>query len=199
MVLSRQVLKADLRQPITAWKALVWAYADECVRMATNSDYRLASTGYSSVDLEGVGGTGGAINGFLEAHDDALAIDETVRAWFDFDGMYYQRLAIAAEKRRPPPKASELAPWHVVPVLRPNETIKCEYRTLGRHDEPWYCLIDYEGTEPDQLEEAQKLYDLFLGLLGILPGLKLSKWRVEGEGLDSSGRIIDNALKPVSG
>src|SRR6185503_15471647 len=127
MVLARQILKADLRQPITAWKALVWAYADECVRMATNSDYRVVNTGYSSVDLEGVGGTGGAIGGFLEAHEDALAIDETVRAWFDFDGIYYHRMAIAAEKRKPLPQASELKPLRVVPVRRINGTIEEEY------------------------------------------------------------------------
>lgn len=199
MVLARQVLKADLRQPITAWKALVWAYANECVRVATNSDYRLANTGYSSVDLEGVGGAGGAINGFLEAHEDALAIDETVRAWFDFNGSYYAHVAQTVEKRRRLPMASELQPLRAVPVRRVNGTIKEEYLGNGRHDAPAYCLVEYEGHTSDELQHAQELYDLFVALLDIMPGLKLSKWRITERGLDNSGRIIDKALKPVTG
>jgi len=186
MVLARQILKADLRQPITAWKALVWAYADECVRVATNSDYRLPNTGYSSVDLEGVGGTGGAINGFLEAHEDALAIDETVRAWFDFNGTYYHRLAIAAEKRKPLPKAGELPPLHVVPEYRPNGALRIEYRSQGKHAEPCYCLVTYDGYTADELAKVQELYDLFVALLDILPGLKLRKWRVGARGLTNT-------------
>src|SRR5688572_1840830 len=114
------LVKADLRQPITAWKALVWAYADEHVRVATNSDFCRANTGYSSVDLEGAGGTGGAINGFLEAHDDALAIDDTVRAWYDFDGMHYHHFATGLERRKRPPRGCELQPLRLVPKLKPN-------------------------------------------------------------------------------
>lgn len=178
-----QVVKADLRQPITAWKALVWAYADECVRVATNSDYRLASTGYSSVDLEGAGGTGGAINGFLEAHEDALAIDETVRAWFDFNGTYYHRLAVAAEKRKPLPRACDLRPLRVLPQYRPNGTVRMEYRSQGKHAEPHYCLVAYDGHTAEQLTEVQEHFDLFVALLDILPGLKLMKWRVAERGL----------------
>lgn len=181
-----QLPKADLRQPITAWKALVWAYADECVRVATNSDFRLANTGYSSVDLEGAGGRGGAINGFLEAHEDALAIDETVRAWFDFDGMQYHRMAIAAEKRKPLLKASDLKPLRLVPEYRVNGTIKMEYRNQGKHAEPHYCWVIYEGHTAEELSKAQQLYDLFVALLDVMPGLKLRKWRVCERGLTNT-------------
>lgn len=182
-----KVVKADLRQPITAWKALVWAYADECVRVATNSDYRRADLGYSSVDLEGAGGSGGAINGFLEAHEDALAIDETVRAWFDFNGTYYHRLAVAAEKRRPLPQACDLPALRVVPERKVNGTIKIEYNSAGRHGTPHYCLVLYDGYTADELAKVQELHDLFIALLDIMPGLKLGKWRITERGL-TNGR-----------
>lgn len=198
MVLARQILKADLRQPITAWKALVWAYADEHVRAATNSKGSWVRPGPSSVDLGETGGSSG-IAGFLEAHDDAVAIDGMVKAWFDFDGMQYHRLAFALERRARPPRGCELQPLRLVPKLKVNGTPEMVYNGYGRHDMPLYCLLEIEGYDDAAIAKAQELYDLFVALLDIMPGLKLSKWRIVGQGLDTSGRIIDKALKPVTG
>lgn len=198
MVLARQILKADLRQTITAWKALVWAYADEHVLVATNSEGRLANTGYTSVNFGESSGSG-AINGFLEAHDDAVAIDSMVRAWFDFDRNQYFALGKVLERRLRPPKGSELPPLRMVPKLKINGMPEMVYKGTGRHDMPLWCWVVREGYDSDEVAKAQELYDVFVALLDIMPGLKLSKWRIAGQGLDTSGRIIDKALKPVTG
>lgn len=199
MVLARQMLKADLRQPITAWKALVWAYADQHVRMATNNEGRLAENGFSQMGYSDVGHGSGAINGWLDAHEDALLIDVKTRAWFSVGKNFYGSFAMAVERRRRPAQACELPPLHAVPVRRVNGTIKEEYIRMGRHDTPAYCLVDWEGCDAAELAAAQMLYDLFVAFLDIMPQLKLSKWRIEGTGLDTSDRIIDKALKPVTG
>lgn len=199
MVLARQILKADLRQPTTAWKALVWAYADQHVRMATNNEGRLAENGYSQNAYTDIGHGSGAINGWLDAHEDALLIDVKTREWFSVGRNFYGSFAMALERRRRPAEARELPPLRAVPVRRGDGSIKEEYIRMGRHDLPAYCLVEWEGFDAMEMDRAQMLFDLFVALLDIMPGWKLSKWRIEGTGLDTSGRIIDKALKPVTG
>lgn len=195
MVLARRVVKADLRAEASAWAVLVWAYADECVR-AAGEEYRdsgpvreTSSTG-RLMNMGLVQGRG-SINGRLDAHADALAIDKKLRLWFDFNPNYYAGVAMAAEKRRRVPMGCELPPLRVVPHRRVNGAIKEEYTRMGRHDKPAYCLFDLEGCSGEEMAAAQQVYDLFIAFLDIMPGLKLSKWRVTQRGIDSSGRIID--------
>jgi hypothetical protein len=95
--------------------------------------------------------------------------------------------------------ARELPPLRAVPVRRANGQIKEEYTRMGRHDQPAYCLVDWEGCDASEMAAAQEIYDLFMAFLAIVPGLKLSKWRVHGLGLDSSGRIIDKSADGVKG
>lgn len=195
MVLAR-TLKADLRQPITAWKALVWAYADEHVR-AAGEEYSYHSQAKETCSTGrlmnmGVVQGGGAINGRLDCHEDALEIDALLRVWLDdINRAFYPCLAKAVERRQRVPRACELTPLHPVPVRRPNGAIKEEYKGHGRHDQASYCLVGWEGYTPEEMSAAQLLYDLFIEFLDIMPGMKLSKWRIAGRGIDSSGRIID--------
>jgi hypothetical protein len=196
MVLARQILKADLRQPITAWHAIVWAYADEHVRAAGeeynyHSEAKATSSTGRLMNMGIVQGRG-AINGRLDCHEDALEIDAFLRVWLDdVDRSYYPGLVNAIENRRRVPMARELVPLHAVPVRRPNGAIKEEYTRLGSHAAPSYCLVEWEGYTIEELAAAQELYDLFIAFLDIMPGLKLSKWRIAERGLDNAGRIID--------
>lgn len=189
-------VKADLRQPITAWKALVWAYADEHVRAAGEEyNYHAQPKETSSTGRlmnMGVVQGRGAINGRLDCHEDALEIDATMRKWFEgIDGAFYPALAKAVERRTRVARACELKPLHPVPVRRANGSIKEEYTRMGRHDAPSYCLVEWEGHTSEEMLQAQQLYDLFIAFLDIMPGLNLSKWLISERGIDSSGRIID--------
>lgn len=196
MVLARQILKADLRTPISAWHALVWAYADECVR-AAGEEYNHHATAKQTSSTGRLMNMGivqgrGAINGRLDCHEDAVTIDVKLRAWLDeVNRNFYPCLAKAVERRKRVPRAGELMPLHPVPVRRANGTIKEEYSRMGRHDQPSYCLVEWEGYTLEELSAAQQLYDLFIAFLDVLPGMKLSKWLISERGLDSSGRIID--------
>lgn len=196
MVLARQVLKADLRQPITAWKALVWAYADEHVR-AAGEEYNYHSVAKETSSTGRLMNMGvvqgrGAINGRLDCHLDALIIDIKLREWLDdVDPGYYPGLAKAVERRRRVPMACELTPLHAVPVRRVNGMIKEEYKRMGRHDRASYCLVEWEGYSAEELSAAQQLYDLFIAFLDVMPSFELEKWHIKDRGIDNSGRIID--------
>lgn len=189
--------KADLRRPISAWAALVWAYAVEAVRAASNvtpSD-TYAATGYAASRLGSDVNVGGLINGSLQADDDAVEIDRLVWAWFDGDGARRDRLARAAERREPPPADVSLPAFACRPVLKTNGKPEMLYPISGKN-EPYLCLVSYDGVPPWEAQriraEAREFHALVVGLLDVMPGLRLVKWKVEGRGLDSGGRIIDN-------
>jgi hypothetical protein len=180
--------KADLRRPITAWRALVWAYRDECVRAASNVEAdRYARTDAASVPMTRERVSGGLINGFLAAHEDALLIDAKLIEWFDNDSRRLIRTIRAAERAKPPP--GEI----VVPLARPypmynrDGSIATELKKSNGKWQPYLCILDWQG-EPahvvaKRLAEYAEFHALFLAFLDAMTGFRLSLWRVEGRGL----------------
>lgn len=183
-------IRADLRAEISAWRLLVWAYRDEALRAATNgSDFAGAATGYAQVNAERVGPRG-SINGLLEAHEDAFAVDAKVSAWFEgVDRNWRDLLAAYCEKAKAPPSAAELSPMRLVPRLRPNGSLWLEYPVRGRN-EPYLCLVDYEGHSEQELRRVQDFRDLVDALLDIMPGWTLTKWKVTSRGLTRGGESL---------
>lgn len=178
--------KADLRRPITAWKALVWAYRDECVRAATNTSEagRYAETGFAASRYStGEAGGGGLINGLLEAHVDAHAIDQLVANWFDEWPLWRQGVAVYAEKAELPPHPDTLPRFRIVgPELNAKGNIRVIYKSYGRKDEGYLCPLVSEGFDEREIQRHREFHALFIGLLDIMGGLKLKKWRITGPG-----------------
>jgi hypothetical protein len=182
--LPKDDFKADLRAETTALGLLLWTYADERVRAASEQGLNdmLGPREPSSTVLgrlgDSVEGTGrGVINGRLEPHEDALAVDSLVRAWFDQDGVRHAYMAWYLEKRMGLPRASDLEPLHCVPKLDERGRLEVLYPLSGRH-EPYLCLLEWKGCSAARLAFVQEMHDLFHGLLGVLSGVKLSKWKV---------------------
>jgi hypothetical protein len=177
--------KADLRREITAWRVLVWAYRDECVRAATNSleAGRLAETGYAASRYGAGPGSGGAINGLLEAHMDAHMIDQLVANWFDEWPMWRQGVAVYAESGKYPPRAEDLPRLRIVgPQLKPNGRHVELWRDAGAKDHPYLCPLEIDGFEADAIERHRQFVILFEALLDVLQGLPLTKWKIVGRG-----------------
>ena len=200
----KEAPKADLRQEITAWRLLVWAYRDEAVRAASNGGPVDASgNGFALQRFGETGIGGGAINGWLAAHEDALTVDAFVWEWLERSPTRYLYVARAAEKARPICPAEALPAWRAVPRCRDNGRPELIYPLTGRH-EPIGCLIDFEGVPPEARQRHHELHCLFLAMLAALAGRRFTRWRVTGPGLDSAGRIIDkgandHALRPDGG
>jgi len=177
--------KADLRRDITPWQALVWAYADECVGVATNvpdSHHLYVANGLCQTTY-GERMARGTINGALDAHEDAFAIDAFVyKACGGRDGLKpYHRIRAAAERRTIVP------PSLVVPelVCRPKLNAKGRpemYYPLNRNDRPYLCLVTYDGFPPEEAAQLRRahaaFYDLFCRVLACLQDVRLVKWRV---------------------
>lgn len=193
--------KADLRREITAWRALVWAYADETLRAATDAasapGHLERSAGVVRYTDQGRSNTQGC---WLEVHEDAFAIDALVMAWFDHDGLRRDELARYAERRTPPPRQLDLQPLRCGPVYRANGAIKLEYPPRGRQV-PYLCYVDYEGLPPHVVELKQRrqaeLHGLFLALLDVMAGLRLSKWKILGRGLTDGGESLTRGSNVV--
>lgn len=185
----RDRTKADLRREITAWKALVWAYRDECVRVASNKHQgpALRSNG-RRLALAGEDWAMGdePLGGFLEAHEDAVTID----AWLfktacgkDFN--LYAAIAVAAENNRPVPPEVFIPPRRVAPVLRDNGRPEIRYTTSGRRIAE-YCLIRLVGPTEEERASIERhqasLHGFFLAVLDALQDISLSKWVIVGRG-----------------
>lgn len=176
---QKKAPKADLRREITPWRALVWAYRDEAVRAAGNQ-YRgveRATNGMALMRRGETGIGGGVINGFLEAHEDAIAIDGKLQAWCDKDDRLYMAIASAAESMRPVPTADQVPRLRVLPILRANGAVKMEYRLGGDH-RPYFCLVQYEGYSEAEVERVRHVHSMFDGFLRIMPGFALCKWKI---------------------
>jgi len=179
--------KADLRREISAWKALVWAYADENVRAATHCGSEPAlycSNGLSLMRVGETGIGGGTINGLLEAHPDAWAIDNLVANWFDEWPDWRQGVALYAESRRPPPAVEHLPRQRIVgPKLNGKGNPVQLYRDFGAKDHPYLCPLEIdEGYTAAQVEWHRQFLLLFKAMLDVMEGLKLERWRVRGRG-----------------
>lgn len=176
--------KADLRRETTAWSLLVWTYADERVRAASDGGEVGPSTKKSTVLgrlIDGdVGAGAGTINGWLEAHEDALAVDALVWAWYDQNVSHRAYLAAHLERRKPPPHPSTLEPQQRVPRLKPNGKPHVVY-DQNRH--AIGVLEDVIGYDATQIAHADYHYRLFVALLDVLIPIKLTKWKVISRGL----------------
>ena len=178
-------LRADLRRPITAWRALVWTYRDEHVRAATNASQRgrLAETGYAAPRYGGDAAPGGLINGVLEAHQDAHAIDHLVANWFDEWPLWRQGVAVYAEKPLLPPHPDDLPPFRILgPVLNADGKPKRQYKSYGHKGEGYLCPLLCEGLEAAEIQRHREFHALFHELLRVMQGLVLVKWKIIGPG-----------------
>lgn len=180
-------VKADLRRETTAWRALVWAYADEHVRAATNfprkDEQSYASNGLALMRLGETGIGGGAIHGLLEAHQDAFAIDALVAAWFEEWPEWRNGVAVYAERRRLPPRPEDLPRFAIV---GPERNAKGNPREIwnanGRKDYPFLCPLEVAGWHPAEIEKHAQFIVLFDELLVVMKGLKLDKWVITSTG-----------------
>ncbi len=173
--------KADLRREITPWRALVWAYADECVGVATNvpdGHHLYVSNGLTQTTY-GERMARGSINGALDAHEDAFAIDGWLyRACGGKDGLRpYHAIRAAAERRIPIPE--RLPAIRCLPRLNNRGEPQLLY-PMGRNDRPYLCLVTYEGFRDDQPEAVHHVlvYELFVAAMDCMIDLDLVKWRV---------------------
>ena len=185
-VRKKQPPVADLRREITAWRALVWAYADENVRAATHCGGESAQYCSNGLRMMRIGETGigrGTINGLLDAHPDACAIDNLVANWFDEWPMWRQGVAVYAEKRMFPPSADLMQTFTIVgPVLNAKGRPKEIWHTVGRKDHPYLCPLEVEGFPREEIERHRQFMALFDAMLEVMMGLKLTRWRIVSKG-----------------
>ena len=182
---SNQLPKADLRREITPWRALVWAYADECVAVATNvpDDHHLYVSNGLTQTTYGERLARGSINGALDAHEDAFTIDGWLyQACGGRDGLPpYHAIRAAAEKRTPIPAEIDVPAIECVPRLNEKGKPSLLYPLKGRN-EAYLCEVTYQGYPQDKADEIRRrhraLYDLFCGVLGVMYKINLTKWRV---------------------
>jgi hypothetical protein len=176
--------KADLRQDITAFRLLVWTYADECVRAASDGEADLNGEKTTTVLgrlIDGDEGAGrGSINGLLIPHDDAVVVDGLVWAWLDQDWGKRAYYASYLEKRLAPPHPMSLEPERRVPRLRANGK---PYVIYDHNRNRVGVLEDIVGHSAKQIAYADQMYCLFEGLLDVLQTIQLKKWRVKNRGL----------------
>lgn len=179
--------RADLRRETTAWGALVWAYAEEHVRAATHCGTEPAfycSNGYSLMRLAETGIGGGAINGLLEAHPDAWAIDNLVANWFDEWPEWRNGVAVYAERRAAPPSIDRLPRLRVVGPARTAKGNPVHlYRDFGAKDHPYLCPLEIqEGFTDREIERHRQFLMLFEAMLDVMKGLRLAKWKIIARG-----------------
>ncbi len=177
--------KADLRREITPWRALCWAYADECVGVATNvpDDHHLYLSNGLTQTSYGERLARGSINGALDAHEDAFTIDGFLyRACGLRDGLPpYHAIRAAAEKRAMIPAEIVVPAIQCVPRLNKRGEPQLEY-PLNRNDKPYLCVVTYEGYPQDKANEMRRrhalLHDLFVNVMACMVDLQLVKWKI---------------------
>lgn len=179
--------KPDFRRDISAWGALKWAYADQSVRAATHCGSEPAFYCSNGLALMRVGETGiggGAINGLLEAHPDAWAIDNLVANWFDEWPEWRNGVAFYAESRRLPPALEQLPRFRIEgPRLTAKGNPVQLYRDFGAKDHPYLCPLEIqEGYDDAQIERHRQFLVMFDAMLDVMKGLKLEMWRIVSAG-----------------
>jgi hypothetical protein len=201
---------SDLRREISAWRALVWAYADEVVQAASNVPASwYADLGYSSVafDRERVGG--GTINGRLEVHEDALTIHGKLWAWFGKDGEAIARVVRAAERRQPLAPSITVERVRLVRLWDQRDETKPAMRKHRINGETVdvYCFVEFEGPTEEQALKREAdyrvFYASFLAFLDAMPGFPLTRWKITERGLTGMHESLTRAgigcaLRPES-
>lgn len=184
--------KADLRRDITAWAALVWAYADEIVLAASSigpSNFIKDGPAMSGLGRERIGG--GAINGWYEPHADARLIHAKLGDWFSHDTLGCQLVTWHAERRRHIPPTIHLPRLKATPVYdRQGNVLVARRRSpVSNRILFEYCQVMFEGYAPALAErkerEWREFHEMFLAFLDVMAGFQLSKWRIKGRGLTS--------------
>lgn len=180
---GREKIRADLRRDISPWAALCWAYADECVGLATNApdghhlyvSNGLAQTGYGERMARG------SINAALDAHEDAFAIDGFVWEACGRDPSPYNRIKLAAERKRIIPAVLEIEPLRCLPRLNERGRPQVEYPIGGRR-EAYLCVVTYAGYDQATAQAMARahaaFHDLFIHVMAAMVDLVLVKWRV---------------------
>jgi hypothetical protein len=180
-----QLPKADLRREISPWRALCWAYADECVGVATNvpDDHHLYCSNGLTQTSYGERMARGSINGALDSHEDAFTIDGWLyQACGGRDGLPpYHAIRAAAEKRVIIPAEIEVPAIQCVPVLNKRGE-PTELYPFNRNDRPYLCVVGYQGYPAEKAEAMRRhhaaLYDLFVNVMACMVDLVLVKWKI---------------------
>lgn len=178
--------KADLRREITAWGALKWAYADEQVRAATHCNGEPAlycSNGLALVRVGETGIGGGTINGLLDAHPDAWAIDNLVANWFDEWPEWRIGVEVYAEKRQLPPSVDRLPRLRIAgPKRNAKGNPIVLYNDRGGRS-AYLCLLEIEeGCTGADVQRHAAFLEMFKAMLEVMAGLKLQRWKIVGTG-----------------
>ena len=176
----------DFRKETTAWKALVWAYADEHVRAATHCGGEPVQYCSNGLRMMRVGETGigrGSINGVLDVHEDAIQIDGLVARWFDQWPAWRNMVAVYAERKSPPPRLEQLRPLRVVGPARDDRGKPLfMWDTFGRRDNPIACVVRFEGCTPQQVKAHAEFLALFEAMMDRMVEMTFKKWKVVSRG-----------------
>lgn len=185
------------RREISAWRVLVWAYADEIVRAASSvvgSNFPSPGLAMSGLGRERIGS--GLINGWYEPHADARLIHAKLEEWFSHDPRGGYVVMSHAERRCELPANISVPRVKVLPVLDRNGNILIQRHRSHRKAKviAEYCMIDYEGADPRVAEHRERawrdLHSLFVAFLDVMPNFPLSKWRVTSRGLTQGGESL---------
>jgi len=172
--------KADLRAEITAWRLLVWAYADERARFANASlsdgaDLLVPSLAQRDI-AEVAKSAGGVAWMAVDVAADALAVDRAVLEICGGDYHLRNAIARAAERRQPIVPVSSLPQPKPVPRLKINGRLDLGYQPKSHT--PFVCWLYYDGTDPVTYEQHAVIHGLFCLVLLALPRLAFDRWIV---------------------
>jgi len=161
---------------ITAWGALIWAYANENVR-AANGHLMKPSEGRGSLDIS----PRGSINGLWACDADAVAIDAFVGKGLG-NGAHYVAVAQAAEDRVPLKPVADVEIGRFYPDTRHGSYHLLDPRTRR----PVACKLRFDGLSADAVaaahHKARLLYDVFAALLTRMDGERFGRWTIYGAG-----------------
>lgn len=188
------------RRPITAWDALVWAYAHENVRAQGGVEPGMAKDYSTAHAMQRWSETGikATVDGWWSCHPDAAMIDARVMRLV-VDRWQYTRIARAAERRTP------IGPVPVLPETLPLPEIvntgrgnapKVVNHPVSRR--PWYCPVWWDGPSPEERARAERLqaslHRVFVGVLDALIGMRgLEKWSIKSRGLTNCDESLTKA------
>jgi hypothetical protein len=182
-------VKADLRQEITGFGLLDWAYRKECVRAAGEEEWA-ALEGHGMSILARAGNVGlkgmshGAINGRLDVHIDALRVDKFV--YDNCSSKLYWHVTVNAEAGRPVPATLALPRVTRCSPRYHENNLQRLVKTYDK-DRHWVaCEVEYDAPSDEEVSSALKkqawLHGQYLALLDALPELALDKWKVTDRG-----------------
>lgn len=180
--LPKRSIEVDLRRDLTAWKALVWAYADQLAYWGSGGGPQcFLGPGIAAICYGEEGQY--EVPPSTDVDDDAMAIDTLVRNWFDIDLKWRDGLARYAMARKPPPPVEALEPLHVLsPARDPDYVPRLIYPPSGQRHAAYICVIEFGGHSAAAIQRHREFMALFHELLNVMRGLTLKKWRITAPG-----------------